>query len=96
MAEGEATPPEAGAKCIPARVAQILGISREDLTNAFEQARQEMREEALIRVLDRAVEKGRIDEDGAKEIEEWWEQRPEVHDRSRLRRAFGFPLLGGG
>ena len=50
MAEGEATPPpEAGAKCIPARVAQILGISQEDLTNAFEQARQEMREEALIR-----------------------------------------------
>ncbi len=96
MAEGEATPPEAGAKCIPARVAQILGISQEDLTNAFEQARQEMREEALIRVLDRAVEKGRIDEDEAKEIEEWWEQRPEVQDRSRLRRAFGFPPLGGG
>ncbi len=50
MAEGEATPPpEAGAKCIPARVAQILGISQEDLTDAFEQARQEIREEALSR-----------------------------------------------
>ena len=49
MAEGEATPPEAGAKCLPVRVAQILGISQEDLTDAFEQARQEIREEALSR-----------------------------------------------
>ncbi len=40
MAEGEATPPEAGAKCLPARVAQILGISLEDLTNACEQVQQ--------------------------------------------------------
>ena len=49
MAEGEATPPpEAGAKCLPARVAQILGITQEDLANAFEQARQEIREECCI------------------------------------------------
>jgi parvulin-like peptidyl-prolyl isomerase len=46
MAEGEATPPpEAGAECLLARVAQILGIPQEDLTDAFEQARQEIREE---------------------------------------------------
>jgi hypothetical protein len=45
MAEGEATPPEARAECLLARVAQILGISQEDLTNAFEQVRQEIREE---------------------------------------------------
>ncbi len=49
MAEGEATPPEAGAECLLARVAQILGIPQEDLTDAFEQARQEIREEALSR-----------------------------------------------
>jgi len=50
MAEGEATPPpESRAECLLARVAQILGISQEYLTDAFEQARQEMREEAFIR-----------------------------------------------
>jgi hypothetical protein len=60
MAEGEATPPpEAGAKCLPARVAQILGISQEDLTNAFEQARQEMREEALNRSCEQVQEQVR-------------------------------------
>ena len=49
MAEGEVTPPpEAGAECLLARVAQILGISQEYLTNAFEQARQEIREECCF------------------------------------------------
>ena len=49
MANGEATPPpEAGAECFLARVAQILGITEEDLTNAFEQARQEIGEEYCI------------------------------------------------
>ena len=49
MANGEATPPpEAGAECFLARVAQILGITEEDLTNAFEQARQEIRNEHCL------------------------------------------------
>ena len=49
MANGEATPPpEAGTECFLARVAQILGITWEDLTNAFEQARQELWEEHCI------------------------------------------------
>ncbi len=53
MAEGEATPPEAGAECLLARVAQILGIPQEDLTDAFEQARQ-LRERAFIRSREQA------------------------------------------
>jgi len=49
MAEGEATPPpEVRAECLLARVAQILGISQEYLANAFEQARQEIREECCF------------------------------------------------
>ena len=50
MAEGEATPPEAEAKCLPIRVAQILGIPQEDLTDAFEQEQQEIREDYCFRV----------------------------------------------
>ena len=111
MADGEAIPPpEAGAGCLRARAAQILGIPQEDLTNAFEQAREEIREEccigageqvqervgeeALIRVLDRAVGKGYIDEEEAEEIRQWWEQRPEVMERLLLR-ATSFMPLGG-
>jgi len=72
---------ETGRKGLLARVAEILGIPSDSLTSAFEQARREMREEAFIRYLDKAVEKGLIDEEEADEIKEWWEQRPEEIDR---------------
>ena len=94
MAQEEPTPtPEAGTNGLLARVAEILDISEEDLLNAFKQARQEMKEEAFLRGLDKAVAKGFITQEEADEIKEWWEQKPEVLDRSRLRRTFGFPAL---
>ena len=63
-----------------AKVAENLGITGEELANAFEQARQEMRDEAFIRYLDKAVEDGLITQPEADEIREWWEQRPEGID----------------
>ena len=77
------------------RVAEILDIPQEKLANAVAQARQEMRKEAFTRCLDKALEKGRIDEDDAGEIKEWWGQRPEVLDSGLFRRALGGPALGG-
>jgi len=76
--EEESTPLalEAETNGLLARVADILDIDEEDLINAFEQARQEMREEVFIKALDRAVEEGRITQEQANEIKEWWEQRP--------------------
>ncbi len=73
-----------------ARVAKILDIPEEDLVNAFKQAQQEMREEAFIRSLDRAVEKGRLAQEEADQIEEWWRQKPGILDRSLIGRNFGF------
>ena len=70
-----------------ARVAEKLGITEEELVNAFKQAQQEMREEAFIKALDRAVEKGRITEGEAAEIKEWWGQKPEGFDYGWLGRA---------
>jgi len=72
-----------------ARVAEILGVSQEDLANAFKQARQEMRDEAFFRYLDKAVEEGLIDEGEAEAIKQWWEQKPEVLDSNLSPRAFG-------
>ena len=70
-----------------ARVAGILGIPQEELDNAFQQAQQEVREEAFIRTLDRAVEKGRITEEEADEIKAWYEQKPEVLSSGLFQRA---------
>jgi len=76
--EEESTPLalEAEASGLLARVAGILEIDEEDLVNAFEQARQEIQEEAFINRLNQAVEEGRITQQEADEIGEWWEQRP--------------------
>ncbi len=77
LAQEEPTP-EASAEGLLARVAEILDIPQEDLVNAFKQARQEMRQEAFVRALDKAVAEGYITQEEANEIKEWWQQKPEA------------------
>jgi hypothetical protein len=59
---------------------EILGISQEELVDIFRQAQQEMRQEAFIRALDKAVEEGLITQGEFDEIKEWWESKPEALD----------------
>ena len=94
--EEPAPPPQVEAKgLLLARVGEILDIPQEDLVSAFKQAQQEMREEALIRRLDKAVEQGRITQDEANEIKNWYEQRPEVLESGLFPRcSFSVPALG--
>ena len=88
MAQEEPSPETQGQGLL-SRVAAILGIPGDDLTSAFKQARQEMQEERLDRMLARAVEEGLITPDEAVEIKQWLEQRPEAMDqlRSHIRHA---------
>jgi len=84
-AEEEAPPPEEGTRGLLARVADILGVTQEELVDAFGQVRQEMSEEAFFGYLDRAVEEGLITQEEADEIKEWWQQKPEALDHPALR-----------
>ncbi len=77
------------------RVAEILGIPQEELSDAFKQAQQEMKAEAFIRTLDRAVEKGRITQEEADEIKAWYEQKPESLDSGLFHRARNFKAMRG-
>ena len=92
MAEGEeeTTPPEARAKGLLERVADILEIDKEDLIDAFKQAQQEMRGEAFISRLNQAVEEGYITQGQADEIRNWWGQKPEVIEPGMVQRALRF------
>ena len=81
----EAAPPEEGTEGLLARVADILGVTQEELVDAFRQARQGMMEEAFFNCLDRAVEEGLITQEEADEIKEWWQQKPEALDHPALR-----------
>ena len=89
-----ATDNETGRKGLQARVAEKLGVTDEELANAFKQAWQEMREEAFIKYLDKAFENERITEEEYNAIITWWEARPEAAD-SLLPRTFGAPALRG-
>jgi len=80
MAQDEPTPPETCGQGLIARMAEILGIPEEDIVNAFNQAQQEIIDDALDRMIDKAVNNGRITEQEASEIREWLEQRPEALD----------------
>ncbi len=55
------------------RVASILGVEEEQLADALKQARQEMKEEAVDRCLQYALDNEYIDEQEASEIREWRE-----------------------
>ncbi len=63
-------------KKIFARVAEILGIEEQKLLDAFAQARRELAEEIFQARLDKLVEQGRLTEEQAKQIKDWWSQRP--------------------
>ncbi len=96
MAQGEeetTPPPEASAKGLLERVADILKIDQADLIDAFKQAQQEIRDEAFISRLNKAVEEGRITREQADEIIKWWELRPEVLVPGMYPHAFGLPAL---
>ncbi len=80
MAEGEGEttpPPEASENGLLERVAAILEMDEEDLLNAFEQARQEMCEDAFTSHINQAVAEGLITQGQADEILGWWLQRPD-------------------
>ena len=88
--EEEETAPQVETNGILTRVAEILDVPEEDLLAAIDQARQEMRGEAVDQALDRALEEGLITEEEAGEIKEWWEQKPEALDQGLFGRAFSF------
>ncbi|GEM_PF-1799879 len=82
-------PPTPVAKKLFARVAEILGIEEQQLLDAFTQAQKELAAERFQARLDKLVEQGHLTEEQAKQIKEWWEQRPEFLGP-------GFGLMGPG
>ena len=86
--------PEIESNAFLQKVAEILGISVEELISIFQQARQELRQDAFQQFLNRAVEEERLTQGEADEISAWWEQRPEAAD-ILLQRLIGPQALRG-
>jgi hypothetical protein len=81
------TPP-AVSNALLTRVAQILNIPEAQLVDAFKQAEKELRTQAIDQALQNAVQNGRLTQQQAKDIKDWWDKRPAVVD-SVLPRFFG-------
>ena len=60
-----------------ARVAEILGLDETTVQDAMDEAREEMRDEALQAKLDWLVENGHMTQDQADEYKTWIESKPE-------------------
>ena len=81
---GDVSQPEAQPGALLDRVCEIyeqntgVAIDPEALNDAFAQVRSEMQAAAMEKRLDRMIEEGVIDEDQAKELQDWWEARPDI------------------
>lgn len=64
-------------KTLLARVAEKLGISQQELEDAFAQARSEMRDEALDRYLQKLIDEGKITQEQADQYKAWLQARPD-------------------
>ena len=98
MAQGEeetTPPPESSEKGLLERVGDILGIEEEDLIDAFEQAQQEIWDDAFISRLDKAVEEGYITQEQADGIREWWGQKPEFMEPGMFQHTLRFRAMPG-
>ena len=80
------------------KVADRLGIDVQQLEDAFNEAVAEMRDEAQVRWLEKAVEEGLITAEEAQEYSEWWAARPDVEFGlgDRGVGGFGGPRMRGG
>ena len=64
-------------KSFVSRVAEILGLEEETVQDAFTQARREMMDDGVERKLDAAVESGKLTQEQADEIQEWYDSKPD-------------------
>ena len=74
------------------KVADKLGLDKDTVATAMQEARQEMMQEALSKRLQQAVTDGRITQDEADQILAWMQNRPAALDNLA---GFG-PGCGGG
>ena len=81
LAQEEGEEGETTIRGVIARVATILGLEEQQVQDAFDQARQEMRDEVLEQQiserLETLVESGRLTQEQADELREWYAARPD-------------------
>jgi len=78
------------AKSFASRVAAKLGLDEAKVQGAFNQAARDIQNEAQQRKLDRMVTQGRLTQEQADQIKQWYQSRPEVLSPGFPFRGYGF------
>jgi hypothetical protein len=71
------------------KLAGILGLDEGQVSDAVQQARQEMMQEFQAERLQNAVDEGLITEEEAGQIQGWWDSRPEAMQQLGPGGGFG-------
>ena len=89
--EGDVADTEAPKASFASRLASILGLGLDEVTveAAIQQAKSELKLEAIQRKLDAQVAQGRITQEQADAYLDWYQSRPEGLDRSLGPRGLG-------
>ena len=78
------------------KVASILGLDEATVQDAVDQARQEMRDEALQNRLDELVANGQLTQEEADQYLEWWQSRPDIELPGLMGDGIGGRMMDGG
>ncbi len=93
MAAGETTTPTSTAATTPsnplyAKVAAILGVTEQQLTDAFKQARTQVDKDAITAWLAKAFENKTITAEEKAAIEKWYAQKPDPTNKDAMKAWF--------
>ena len=88
---GEEGTPHAAQDDLLARVAAKIGVDEEALAQAFAEAKEELRTEALEAKLQALVDEGKLTQDQADELSEWWQGKPDFLPELGAGGPGGFP-----
>jgi hypothetical protein len=93
--DGVVTDKEGPGQMFVGKLADILGLDEGQVSDAVQQARQEMREECQQQRLQNAIDEGLITDAEAEQIEEWWDSRPEAMQKLGAGGGFGHQMRDG-
>ena len=93
--DGVVTDNEGPGQMFVGKIADILVLEEGQVSDAVQQAHQEMREECQHQRLQNALDEGLITDADAEQIQEWWDNRPEAMQQLGPGGGFGHQMRGG-
>ena len=94
-AEGEVSATVEPGQIFTGKLADILGLDEGQVSDAVQQARQDMMQEFQAQRLQNAIDEGLITEEEAGQIQDWWDSRPEAMQQLGPPGGFGHQMRGG-